>query len=171
MAREYHQTQVYFSAVVLLLRQTKAMGGNVEGHCFGVSLRSTARGGGGGEGRREGAGRMGEGQEEGKGGRDGAACMGLGKGDDGETGRRSGSGAGKGQAGARKGGTLWCAWGLRDEMMERRGRVMAARRDALLWPHRRREAHSDTTPPVHPPTFRWRPYLYPVEHPISKILW
>jgi hypothetical protein len=44
MRREYHQTQVYFFAVVLLLRQTKAMGGNVEIDCFGVSLRYTPRG-------------------------------------------------------------------------------------------------------------------------------
>jgi hypothetical protein len=39
MAREYHQTQLYFSAVTLLPRQTKAMGGKVEIDYFGVSLR------------------------------------------------------------------------------------------------------------------------------------
>ncbi len=36
---EYHQTQVYFSAVTLLPRQTKAIGGNVEIDYFGISLR------------------------------------------------------------------------------------------------------------------------------------
>jgi hypothetical protein len=35
--------QVYFSAVMLLIRQTKAIGGNVEESCFGVCLRYTAR--------------------------------------------------------------------------------------------------------------------------------
>ena len=39
MAREYHQTQVYFSAVVLLVRQTKATGGKVEIDYFGVPSR------------------------------------------------------------------------------------------------------------------------------------
>jgi hypothetical protein len=39
MVRECHATQVYFSAVTLLLWQTKAIGGKVEIDCFGVSLR------------------------------------------------------------------------------------------------------------------------------------
>jgi len=36
---EYHQTQVYFSAVTLLIRQTKATGGKVKIDYFGVPLR------------------------------------------------------------------------------------------------------------------------------------
>ena len=39
MRRECHTTQVYFSAVTLLPRQTKATGGKVEIDYFGVSLR------------------------------------------------------------------------------------------------------------------------------------
>ena len=37
--------QVYFSAVMLLIRRTNAMGGNVEESYFGVCLRYTPRGG------------------------------------------------------------------------------------------------------------------------------
>jgi hypothetical protein len=76
-------------------------------------------------------------------------------------GQRGGEGQWRGDGGR-------CARGLRDEMMERRGGVMAARGGTLPRHDRRSSAHSGPTPPVHPPTFRQRPYLYPVEHPISK---
>jgi hypothetical protein len=39
MRRECHAWQLYFSAVTLLLRQTKATGGKVEIDYFGISLR------------------------------------------------------------------------------------------------------------------------------------
>ena len=78
--------QVYFSAVMLLIRRTNATGGNVERGCFGVCLRYTARGGAGwrGAGRRggvEGARAQGGGE-----GRDAMVYMGRGRGDDGEAG-------------------------------------------------------------------------------------
>jgi hypothetical protein len=43
-ARERHTTQVYFSAVTLLLRQTKATDGKVEIDYFGVPLRYISSG-------------------------------------------------------------------------------------------------------------------------------
>lgn len=69
IARESRMVQVYFSAVMLLIARTNAIGGNVEGRYFGVCLRYTARCGAGWAGRHEGAGRMGGGRgEAGKGG-------------------------------------------------------------------------------------------------------
>ena len=82
---------------------------------------------------------------------------------------RGGWGRGAGRQG--RGGTPWCTWGAGGEMMGRRGPVMAARSGPLLQPHRSRDAHCGPTPPVHPPPSRWRPYRYPVEHPISKIFY
>ena len=93
-ARGYHQTQVYFSAVVLLLRQTKAIGGNVETHCFGVSLRYTPRGeAGSGAVRRWGGGGP-KGRRGAVAGGWGALCAGPAGRDDGEAER--GHGAAKG---------------------------------------------------------------------------
>jgi hypothetical protein len=86
MAREYHQTQLYFFAVTLLPRQTKAIGGNVEGYCFGVSLRYTPRG----EARGGAVRRWGGGGPRGRGGAGaggwGAVCAGPAGRDDGEAG-------------------------------------------------------------------------------------
>jgi len=90
MRRECHAWQVYFSAVTLLPQQTRAIGGNVEGYCFGVPLRYTPRGkarggvvrGWGGGGPRW-QGRAGAGREE-------AVCVGPTGRDDGEAGRGHG---------------------------------------------------------------------------------
>jgi len=90
-AREYHQTQVYFSAVTLLLRQTKVIGGNVEGHCFGVSLRYTPRGEAGRGAVRRWGGRGPRGRGGAGAGGWGAVCAGPAGRDDGEAWRGHGA--------------------------------------------------------------------------------
>ena len=106
--RESRMVQVYFSAVMLLLRQTKAMGGNVERGPSGACLRYTARCGGGWGG----AGPMGgveAGRAQGGGeGRDAMVCMGRGGGDDGRAGSgHGGSGERSPTASQAQGGAFW----------------------------------------------------------------
>ena len=68
IARDSRMVQVYLSAVMLLIRRTKAIGGNVERGCFGVPLRYTARGGAGWRGAGPRGGADGEGAQGGRGG-------------------------------------------------------------------------------------------------------